>query len=940
MSFILLRKLYTLQIVQGQDYINSFQTRTTKTRVIKSARGKIYDRNGDLIASNILSWSLTLEDNGSYESTREKNLALNGIAYRIIRILEKNGDKLSHSFHIQVGRNGEYEFDVSPGFTLSRFKADIYGQALIDDLTGAQRRATAAEMIDYLSGAERFRLFLEGDAAYTDEELEKVGLPRDLSKEDILKICIIRYLLSTNSFKKYMPVTIATGLSEKSVAALMENSATLTGIDIVEDSSRKYTSAVSMGPILGYTGQASAEELAELRKKNPDYSNDAVIGKSGIEQYMELTLQGTDGRETVTVDNLGKVLRIDPETQVDPVAGNDVQITIDTQMQSGIYEILKQRVAGILLNHIIPEKEFDYDAIIDSAQIQVPIFDVYNMLVENSVIDIRNFYKEDASSIEKYLYSQFQEKQKQVFAQIRGRLTADNPLPQKEETEEMQAYLSYICDDLLTDNMEVISGDAVDTLDATYKAWNNDQSISLKEYLTYAASQNWLDISGISPVGDYLDSMQVYDMLTDYVIEELGTDLGFSKLLYKYMLLDDMISGEELCLVLYEQGILDKNDDSYESLASGALGGYDFMVDKIANLQIEPAQLALMPCSASCVVVDLHNGDVVACVSYPGYDSDRLASSMDTGYYAKLALDLSSPFFNKATQQTTAPGSTMKLLSTITGMMEGVITENTLFECTGSFDLVQPPIACWNTYGHGSIDVRTALQESCNYYFNMVGFLLGRVGENQFSENQSLRAIQKYASELGLDKKTGIQISEASPHVSDSLAVPSYMGQGTHLYTTTQLARYASVMGNRGTVYQLTLLDKVISPEGKIIEDFDPMIINQMDEVPDIVWEVIQDGMTRVVQTHTQFNNVNMDFCAKTGTAQVDLYHPDHGVVLGFAPTNDPQYAFAIRVPNGYGSGNACLVAADVLMYIFNLVDPGRIITGYATSDVSNTSND
>ncbi|MBR2765247.1 MAG: peptidase [Blautia sp.] len=940
MSFILLRKLYQLQIVQGQDYINSFQSRTTKTRVIKSARGKIYDRNGDLIASNVLSWSLTLEDNGSYESTRQKNLALNGIAYRIIKILEKNGDELSHNFHIRVGKDGEYEFDISPGFTLSRFKADIYGQALIDDLLPEQRRATAPEMIDYLCSIDRFRIIMEDELAYTDQELENAHLPRELSKEDILKICIIRYLLSTNSFKKYMPVTIATGLSEKSVAALMENSATLTGIDIVEDSSRKYVDEISMGPILGYTGKASAEELTELRKKNPDYSNDAVIGKSGIEQYMELTLQGTDGRETVTVDNLGKVLRIDPETQVDPIAGNDVQLTIDTRLQSGIYEILKQRVAGIMLNRISAEKEFDYDAIIDSAQIEIPIYDVYNMLVENSVIDIRHFYSEDASPVEQALYEKFQQKQEQVFAQVRDRLTADNPPAQKDESEEMQAYLSYICDSLLTNTLEVISSDAVDTMDATYKAWNNDQTISLKEYLTYAASQNWLDISGVSPVGDYLDSQQVYALLTDYTIEELGTDYGFSKLLYKYMLLEDTITGEELCLVLYEQGVLDKEDEDYESLASGAVGAYDFMVKKIANLEIEPSQLALMPCSASCVVVDLHNGDTVACVSYPGYDSNRLANNMDTDYYASLALDLSSPFFNKATQQTTAPGSTMKLLSTITGMQEGVINENTLFECTGSFDLVQPPIACWNTYGHGSIDVRTALQESCNYFFNMVGFLLGRVGDDQFSENQSLRAIQKWAAQLGLDKKTGIQINEASPHVSDSLAVPSYMGQGTHLYTTTQLARYASVIGNRGTVYQLTLLDKVISPEGKVIEEFEPMVINRMDDVSDSVWQVLEDGMTRVVKTHSQFNNVNMDFCAKTGTAQVDLYHPDHGVVLGYAPTYDPQYAFAIRVPNGYGSGNACLVAADVLMYVFNLADPDRIITGYAASDVSNTSND
>ena len=87
-----------------------------------------------------------------------------------------------------------------------------------------------------------------------------------------------------------------------------------------------------MGPILGYTGRASSEELTELRKKNPEYTNDAIVGKVGIEKYMETTLQGTDGEETVTVDNLGKVLKIDDSTRVEPVAGNDVYLTVDSKL--------------------------------------------------------------------------------------------------------------------------------------------------------------------------------------------------------------------------------------------------------------------------------------------------------------------------------------------------------------------------------------------------------------------------------------------------------------------------------------------------------------------------------------------------------------------------------------------------------------------------------
>ena len=939
MSVVLVRRLFDLQIIQGEDYISKFQARTTKERVLKSTRGNILDRNGDILASNVLSYSLTLEDNGTYTSTREKNLTLNGVAYQVLQILHSNGDDITHSFHIVVDKNGEYAFDVAEGFTLNRFRADIYGQALIDDLKDEQKTATADQMMEFLTGSEKFSIVLSGDRAYTEDELTSHGLPLTLTKQEMLDIATIRYELNTNSFKKYMQVTIATNVSEKSVAAIMENKTGLQGIDVVEDSIRQYIDDESMAPILGYTGKASSEELTELRKQNPDYSNDAIVGKAGIEQYMELTLQGTDGKETVSVDNLGKVLKIDEDTKVEPVAGDDVQLTIDTDWQSAIYQILKQRVAGVLLTKIDAAKTFDYTYVTDASQIRIPIYDVYNALISNSVIDITKFSNEDASDIEKNLYAKFQQKQQRVFDTISTKLNGSNPPAYKDEDEETQEYLSYICNDLLRDTLGIISKDAIDTSDATYKAWTTDETISLKDYLTYATSQGWIDISSFSPEGEYLDSEEIYQALTAYIIDYLSTDTGFSKLLYKYMLQEDTISGQEICLVLYEQGVLDKNDDDYENLASGAMGAYDFMINKIYTLEIEPAQLALMPCSASAVVVDVKTGDVVALVSYPGYDNNRLTNDMDTDSYAKLALDQSSPFFNKATQQTTAPGSTLKLLSTIAGMEEGIIDEGTYIECTGTFDYVDPPINCWYKNGHGSLDIRTAIEQSCNYFFNMIGFQLGKVGDNEFSEVQSLNKLQEYASLIGLDRKTGIELSEATPKVSDAKAVPSYMGQGNNLFTTSELARYATVMATSVNVFKLTLLDKVMDPKGEVIQEYEPEIEDVVN-ISSNIWDVIHDGMRRVIQTHSQFDGLGVEVAGKTGTAELDLRHPNHGLFIGYAPASDPEYAVAIRIANGYSSGNACLIANDIFKYMYNLADKDSILTGIASTDTSDTSND
>lgn len=939
LSSVLVRQLFDLQIIQGQDYISKFQTRTTKKRVLKSTRGNIYDRNGEELATNVLSYALTFEDNGTYASARERNLSLNGTAYQVMKILEKNGDSISRdSFHIFVDEEGNFAFDVDEGFTLNRFRADIYGHPLIEEMTKEEKTSTAAQMMEHLKGEKGFSIVLDGEDAYSEEELTAHNLPASFTPQEILDLAIIRYELNTNSFKKYMRVTIASNVSEESVAAIEENKTALQGIDVVEDSIRKYVEDESMGPILGYTGKASSEELEELREQNPNYSNDAVIGKAGIEQYMELTLQGTDGEETVSVDNLGKVLKIDENTRLSPVAGNDVYLTLDKEWQSAIYQILKQRVAGILLSKLDATKTFDYDSVTDASQIRIPIYDVYNALVENSVIDISKFEEEDASQTEKNLYDKFQQKQQQVFDTISNRLTGDNSPALKDEDPQIQEYMTYICDNLLRDTLKIISKDAIDKSDSTYKAWTKDQSISLKEYLTYAAGQNWIDISKISSEGDYLDSSEIYQVLTAYITDYLKTDNTFSKILYKYMLHEDTISGQELCLVLYEQGILSKEDDTYEALASGAMGAYDFMINKIWSLEIEPAQLALMPCSASAVVTDVHTGEVLACVSYPGYDNNRLTNDMDTAYYAKLAMDLSSPFFNKATQQKTAPGSTLKILSTIAGMMEGVIDDSTYIDCTGAFDLVQPPVNCWNRQGHGGLDIRGAIEESCNYFFNMIGFQLGKQGE-KFSETQSLGKLEQYAEMIGLTSKTGIEISEATPQISDFDAVRSYMGQGTHGFTTSQIARYATTIANSGTVYDLTLLDRITNPQGDILKEYSPKVENTLD-LPQNIWDDIHDGMYRVVQTHSQFNGLGMEVAGKTGTAEVDLRHPNHGLFIGYAPASEPKYALAVRIANGYSSGNACLAANDIFKYMFELADEESILTGVASSDSSDVSND
>ena len=930
LSGVLVNRLYDLQIIRGEEYANNFSLQTTKERTLNSTRGNIYDRNGNVLAHNELSYSLTLEDSGSYDTNREKALALNGEAYRIIKMLEAHGDSISRDFHIIIDENGNYAFDVS-GTSLSRFRADVYGHALIDDLEPNEEEASADEVMDYLTSSERFSLFNE-DKPYSAEELAGVGLPLEFTKDEILKITIIRYALSTTSYQKYVPVTIATDLSQESVAGISENKDTLEGVEIVEDTKRVYEDSIYFSSIIGYTGKASAEELTELRAVNDEYSSPSIIGKAGIEKYMETTLQGSDGKEVVYVDVLGKVLKIDEDSRIEPKSGNDVYLTIDKELQIATYQVLEQRLAGILLSVITNAKTFDRTSIEDASGIKIPIYDVYNALIENNIIDTSHFSAADASSTEQALQAAYDQKQAEIFAVIQQELTGEDPTAYKELSKEMQEYTTYIVDDLLRDETGILDSSAIDTSDPIYIQWTKDESISMKEYLTYAASQNWIDISAISSDDEYLDSNQVYDFLARYITDYLSTSNAFSKLMYKYLLQADRISGRQLCQVLYDQGILSTDDGDYESFSSGTMGSYDFMLTKIEKLEITPAQLALEPCSGSAVVTDPNTGEVLACVTYPGYDNNKLANDMDVSYYRKIYNDLSRPLYNKATQQTTAPGSTFKLVTTAAGLSERVIGVDTEIDCSGVFDLTETPLNCWNKSGHGALAIEKAIEESCNVFFCNIAYELGVDEEGNFRDSLALQKLQSYSELFNLDKPSGIEISEVEPQISDQYGIQTSIGQGTQLYTTTQLARYVSTLANRGTSYNISLLDKVTDPEGNVIEDYTPEILSKVN-ISSSIWDVIQTGMRNVIAGKTEFSDLSIAVSGKTGTAQESKTTPDHALFIGYAPSNDPEISIAVRIANGYSSTNAMLVGKDIIRYYFDLSDETEILDHHASME-------
>lgn len=880
---IILARIFTLQVVNGKSYQENFSLKIQMKQPINAARGNIYDKNGKLLAYNELAYSISINDSTTYSSTKEKNKAVNAELAEILTVLKNNGETLNNDFKIDRKKDGTYSFNVS-GSSLNRFRADVFGKSSADDLeydkdTGIdEANATAEQIMEYLMGKDNFGISskYDGDLAY--------------------RIVVVRYAMLGNRFARYKEVKIAADVSDKTVAYVNEHMDTLSGISVNEDMIRKYNYSEYFSSIIGYTGPISESEYTALHKKNKDYTQNDTVGKAGMEQYYETYLRGKNGEQKFYIDNVGRISEIISST--DSVAGDDLYLSIDADLQKATYLALQNEIAAIVYSNIKSG--------------EIPINDVYTALIGNSVINTEHFSKAKASDTEKNVLSVFKSRQKTTLGKIKQELTS-SPEALNTMSDEVLDEFTYIISMLKDD--QVLLKNEIDTSDSVYQKWKN-QKISPKEYLSYCITQHWIDISQLNVDEKYADSTEVYDALCKYILKNIKTDTEFSKIIYQYMITRGEISPRQLCLILFDQGVLDYDDATVNKLKNGSLSPRDFLMKKIYNIEITPAQLALEPCTGSCVVTDEKTGEILAMVSYPGYDSNKLANGVDSEYFASLQHDKSSPLLNYATQQKTAPGSTFKLVSATAGLAENVITTSDQIRCTGIYNDISNKPKCWIYPGsHGLDNVSEAIRDSCNVFFYTVGNRLAQKKTGSYNDANGIDLIQKYAHIYGLDQKTGLEISESKSSVATKYPVMAAIGQSDNNYTTVALSRYVTAVAS-GKKYNYQLMNKIVDADGKTVKKYKADYEDISDTLTSSQWDAIHSGMREVVSTMDRFQGFDIPVAGKTGTAQ-QTGHANHGLFIGYAPYDDPEITIAVRIANGYSSHNAATAARNVISYYY-----------------------
>ena len=329
---------------------------------------------------------------------------------------------------------------------------------------------------------------------------------------------------------------------------------------------------------------------------------------------------------------------------------------------------------------------------------------------------------------------------------------------------------------------------------------------------------------------------------------------------------------------------------------------------------------------AAVAVVQVGTGDVLALASYPTYSLATFRQDI-----AALSSDsVRRPLWNRATQASYAPGSTLKPLTAIAALESGATTVREKLYDSGKW--VYPGYSasytyCWKRSGHGALNVRGAISNSCNYYFAEMGYRMG------------MDTLREYYADFGLGSRTGIEIGDAAGRLpsqkeGENLAPWAAFGQANQEYTPLQLANYIATLCGGGDRYATHLLKNVRESGSGMLEyvyDASPV---QTIEMQSENLAAVLAGMHDLAAegaVSSYFKECIVDAAAKTGTIQTGDTKNNNGAFVCFAPYDDPQIAVAIVIEKGGTGAALASTAVEILNAYFSNAAGSTAVTGENT---------
>lgn len=347
------------------------------------------------------------------------------------------------------------------------------------------------------------------------------------------------------------------------------------------------------------------------------------------------------------------------------------------------------------------------------------------------------------------------------------------------------------------------------------------------------------------------------------------------------------------------------------------------------------AEKALNGKHGAVVAMDPRNGQILALASSPSYDPNLFITGFDVSTWKNIVSSSDYPLHNRALTGQYPPGSIFKIVVALAGLQEGVITPGEAFYCNGKYTLGRGKYRCWKRWGHGKVDLKRALVESCDIYFYHLGMRLG------------VDRIARYAHQLGLGQKTGLNLGHEEggliPTAEWKLkrfgvpwqggeTVSTAIGQSFVLVTPLQVATFVSAVFNGGHVFRPQVTRWVRKSGGESIFEFTPQLVRDVEIKPEYL-EFVKQALSGAVNhprgTGTKAKLVDITVAGKTGTAQVvnlkkekeskvkgeiPWKYRDHAWFVAVAPADAPRITVAVLIEHGGHGGSAAAPIAKTLI--------------------------
>jgi penicillin-binding protein 2 len=336
----------------------------------------------------------------------------------------------------------------------------------------------------------------------------------------------------------------------------------------------------------------------------------------------------------------------------------------------------------------------------------------------------------------------------------------------------------------------------------------------------------------------------------------------------------------------------------------------------------------------AAVAIEPGTGQILALASSPSFDQNVFVGGISHEQWDSLISNPFRPMSNRAIQGEYPPGSTYKIITALAGLEEGVIDDQTTFNCPGYYRFGNRVYRCWKKGGHGKVDIIKAVEESCDVFFYQVGQRLG------------VDRLAWYAKAFGLGSPTGIFLDQEAHGLIPTAAwkkkrtgipwqggetLSVAIGQGFNLATPLQMAVLAATVGNGGNRYRPMILSSIKLADGQILQKNEPRLTGKLPISP-VNLDLVKLGLWKVVNgengTARGSRLADIDMSGKTGTSQVisrkegetiseedvPIHLRAHAWFVAYAPSEQPTIAVAVVVEHGeHGSGAAAPIAREMI---------------------------